>query len=532
MTTEAASGPGTETRPEFVSAESWFGFTRPPFHVTPDSRMVFGHRRYEEALSALHYGVSEGKGFVVVTGEVGSGKTTLMRHFCTLLGDTVRFAVVFNTGLGARDLLEAVAEDLGIARERIAGAGVKGLVDALNEFLLAEFEAGRTVVVFIDEAQNLSIEALETLRMLSNLETETEKLVQIVLMGQPELQRLLARNELKQLRSRVAVTYHLMPMEEDETAAYIAHRIQLASPARPVSFTPRAIAVLHDYARGVPRVINILCDQALLAAASEKVDAVDERIVESVIAGFEHLDAAAPRRAFPWLALTVVAAAAALLTYAGIAMRGANPSPAAVPHAVPPASPAPAAAARAAESPLRHLVSSWGLSAPDGLDAMRVEAVARATGLRLVRVRITSASAQALRLPALLLPGNPLLNSAEPALVTGIENGAWTIETAERGLVRLSLPEDAYPLAYLVPARPWMERTLARGMRGDDLLAAQRILAGAGLLRNPPNGYFGEGTTEAVEKLQAAYGIREDRAIGPGTMLALLALERNTPATP
>jgi general secretion pathway protein A len=534
-----------------LADEGGYGFATPPFHVTPDTSMLFSHRRYEEAFSALHYGVSHGKGFVVITGEVGSGKTTLLRHFLSVLDESFRAAVIFNTGLNADELLEAIADDLRIPLPSPDSGGAAGarrtrktVIDAVNDALLREFEAGRTVVVFIDEAQNLPVDALEALRMLSNLETEREKLIQIVLLGQPELQPLLARPDLVQLRSRIAVTYHLMPMDLEETSSYIAHRIAAARPARAVRFSSRAVRAVHEYAGGIPRIVNIVCDQALLAGGAQRADVIEAEIIECVIAGFHHLDPGRNgNRAWPSSArLILIAALAAIAAYGAVRMVDAGygrPSPtlsatsAATEtpgaSATPTASSTPTATVTPAApvSPIKRLMTSLGVAPPEGAEFMTLDALASTSGLKVFQVEIGPETAERLRLPALLLPDNGILANPEPALVTDILEGRWTLETASSGRVHITLRDGRIPLCYLVPDRAWMRRPIRPGLTGDDILALQKLLAGAGLLAAAPNSHFGRATSAAVAALQERYGIQGEIGVGSGTMLALYALERD-----
>ncbi|PIU48197.1 MAG: hypothetical protein COS94_03435 [Candidatus Hydrogenedentes bacterium CG07_land_8_20_14_0_80_42_17] len=499
-----------------IPDDNWYGFKKIPFHVTPDSQMVFNHRRYEEAFSALQYGIFQGKGFIVITGEVGAGKTTLVRHFLSMIGDSLRCAVIFNTGLEPRELLCAIAEDLGIEKDRIAGAGIKEIIDAVNAVLLEEFERGRMVAVFIDEAQNLSIESLETLRMLSNLETETEKLLQIILIGQPELQKTIAKKELRQLRSRVAVTYHLMPMDCEETFAYIKHRIELAEPDRKVEFTRASTELVYKYSGGIPRVINIVADQALLIGADIQSETIDKDIVETVIEGFAHLDSPPDSSGRISIMRIVIVFIAFCVLLFGI-FRAVNLKK------VEKNIDASVNNEERAEiiSPLRKLLTHYNITASKDFDAMKLSAIASTTGLKLFNVKLSSASIERLRLPALLIPGNAILSNSEPALITDIKNGVWKIESLERGELSLEISMQNVEVSYLVPDRPYFARILRRGMRGEDILSVQKNLFKEKLLLNEPNGYFGNGTVEAVRKLQREFFLREDGVIGPETMLAI-----------
>lgn len=528
------------------AAEENYGFEAQPFHVTPDARMVFTHRRYEEALSALHYAVMKGKGFAVITGEVGAGKTTLLRHYVSMLDPSVRYAVIFNTWLGGAELLSAIADDLGVQSPAIEEKPLnrKALLDAINDFLIEQFQQGHEVVVFIDEAQNLSTEALESLRMLSNLETETEKLIQIILLGQPELQEVLSREELKQLRSRIAVAYHLSPMDAEETASYVAHRIAVAKPKKPVSFSTNALKALHRYSGGSPRIINIVCDQCLVAGGETQAEVIDRDLVESVIAGFDHLDHPGRGRFDLRSLIVTLPLVIAVGVFAGAAMsaywaRDRSPhvttpvvvAPAAtIVPAAPESSAAGAGQTSTEISPLRKLVASYAVPAQEGYDQMTMPAIASAAGLAAIETRLDAATIEAIGLPAILLPGNPVLLNHSAAVITRSEGGMWTVETLENGILSVPAPGFDVPVSYLIPSRPWMSRTISQRAAGAELKSAQEALIKAGLLSGHASGRYDRRTSEAIRNLQARYRLPTDGVIGPVTSLALYAEEKKAAA--
>ena len=242
--------------------EGYYGFTEKPFNLTPDPKYLYQSRRHTEAVAHLEYGRRERGGFIVITGEVGTGKTTLARYFLGRLPEGTATAVVLYPALTAAELLQTILDDLKAPRE---GASLKDLVDALHRFLLKAREEDRDVVLLIDEAQDLSPEVLEQIRLISNLETDTQKLIQIVLIGQSELAEMLGRRELRQLAQRVTARYHLAPLSRQETDDYVRHRLAVAGGAGKVSFAPRALAAVHRLSGGIPRLINLICDRALLA---------------------------------------------------------------------------------------------------------------------------------------------------------------------------------------------------------------------------------------------------------------------------
>ncbi|MGC3981358.1 MAG: AAA family ATPase [Steroidobacteraceae bacterium] len=248
---------------------SFFGLSEKPFAITPNPRYLYMSERHAEALAHLMYGLNEAGGFIQLTGEVGTGKTTVIRTLLEQLPQHADVAVILNPRLTPAEFLLTICEELGIFLSDENAHSVKDLVDVLNSRLLATHARGRRVVVIVDEAQNLLPETLEQVRLLTNLETSTHKLLQIILIGQPELRELLARNDLRQLAQRITGRYHLAPLSREDTAAYIRHRLQVAGATRDI-FTERALREVHRRSHGVPRVINIICDRALLGAYTQE----------------------------------------------------------------------------------------------------------------------------------------------------------------------------------------------------------------------------------------------------------------------
>ncbi|MDY6798091.1 MAG: AAA family ATPase [Pseudomonadota bacterium] len=244
----------------------FFGFREPPFSIAPDPRYLYLSERHKEALAHLMYGVRGQGGFIVITGEVGTGKTTVSRCFIGNVPDYVDIALILNPRLSARELLSSVCDELGIRHP--ARATIKELVDLINRDLLDAHARGRHKVLMIDEAQNLSTDVLEQLRLLTNLETAEKKLLQIVLLGQPELQEILSRPELRQLNQRVTARYHLDSLDRDEIGAYLRYRTNVAG-LRGDIFTEGAVRQLYKATRGIPRLINLVTDRALLGAYAE-----------------------------------------------------------------------------------------------------------------------------------------------------------------------------------------------------------------------------------------------------------------------
>ncbi len=244
--------------------KEFFGLKEKPFSVTSDPNFLFSSRIHKEALSHLLYGINERKGFLEITGEVGAGKTTLCRALLNQLDKNTKTAFILNSTLPESQLLAAILEDFGIAPERRTNK--LSLIRQLNKFLMGELALGNNVVLIIDEAQNLKPKILEEIRMLSNLETEKEKLFQIILVGQPELKKRLGSPELSQLRQRIAVRFHITPLGPDEVDKYVYHRLAVAGSNGDIRFAEDSFEALYKYSHGIPRLINLVCDRALLLA--------------------------------------------------------------------------------------------------------------------------------------------------------------------------------------------------------------------------------------------------------------------------
>jgi general secretion pathway protein A len=272
--------------------ERHFGLKQRPFSIAPDPRYLFMSERHREALAHLLYGVQGGGGFVLLTGDIGAGKTTVCRCFLGQLPERCNVAYIFNPKLTVEELLKSVCGEFRIPNphEGPGVATVKDYVDALNQFLLRTHAVRQNSVLIIDEAQNLSADVLEQLRLLTNLETNERKLLQIVLIGQPELRAMLARPDMQQLAQRVIARYHLEALTEDETTHYVRHRLAIAGLRQANPFDRRAMRRIFRYSRGVPRRINLLCDRALLGAYANNKATVDGRILDK--AAEEVLDAA------------------------------------------------------------------------------------------------------------------------------------------------------------------------------------------------------------------------------------------------
>ncbi|QBM28177.1 ExeA family protein [Hydrogenophaga pseudoflava] len=346
----------------------YFGLQQTPFSIAPDPRYLLMSERHREALALLLYGVQGGGGFVLLTGEIGAGKTTVCRCFLEQIPENCRVAYIFNPKLTVGDLLKTICHEfqLEVRHEGIGPATIKDYLDPLNEYLLRSHAAGQRNVLIIDEAQNLTPHVLEQLRLLTNLETNERKLLQIVLIGQPELRAVLAQPELEQLAQRVIARFHLGALSEAETRQYVRHRMEVAGLKGPLPFSAEALARVHAITRGVPRRINLLCDRALLGAYATDSRQIGPAMVDK--AASEVFDMPATRSAPPpvktlasrsWQTLALGALGGAVLAagVAAVLWQQRAPSQTPAPHpssptASPTTGPAPVAPTPAPAQPL------------------------------------------------------------------------------------------------------------------------------------------------------------------------------------
>jgi general secretion pathway protein A len=262
----------------------FYGLTEPPFDITPNPRFLFYSTKHREAFNHLLYGIRERKGFVQLTGEVGAGKTTLCRAMLEQLDAHYSTALILNPVMSAHELMKAIAVEFGLP---VHGLDRLDTLAVINQFLLQQVERGKESVLIVDEAQDLTEDLLEQVRLLSNLETDDRKLVQIVLMGQPELRDRLNDPRLRQLRQRITIRYHLQPLSRQEVTQYIQHRIQVSGGNGAPYFTWPALWRVYNYAQGIPRLVNAVCDKALLAGFVSQTERIDFRLVNRAIRELE-----------------------------------------------------------------------------------------------------------------------------------------------------------------------------------------------------------------------------------------------------
>lgn len=255
----------------------FYNLKEKPFSLTPDPQFLYLSECHQVAIESLLYGIYQKEGFMVVTGDIGTGKTTICRALLERVDKNVKTAVIFNSFLTERELLESILQDFGYPSK---GKSIKELIDALNTFLIQRLSQGENVVLLIDESQNLSVPVLEQIRMLSNLETEKEKMLQIVLLGQSEFDHMLQSPELRQLNQRIAIRHHLVPFTRTETESYIYQRLVLAGAQGSITFSKSALDEIYKFSKGTPRLINLICDRSLLGGFVEQTHHIDKQIIK------------------------------------------------------------------------------------------------------------------------------------------------------------------------------------------------------------------------------------------------------------
>jgi general secretion pathway protein A len=513
---------------------SYFGLAEEPFSIAPDPRYLYMSQRHQEALAHLLYGVNAGGGFVLLTGEVGAGKTTVCRCFLEQIPASCDVAYIFNPKLTVAELLSTICVEYGIAVPP-GNTSVKVYIDCINAYLLAAHAKGRHTVLIIDEAQNLSADVLEQLRLLTNLETNQRKLLQIILLGQPELAAMLAQPELRQLAQRVIARYHLGPLDKREVSSYVQHRLEVSGATRQL-FPAALMGSLYRLSRGIPRVINVLCDRALLGAYSQSKERVDRATLRQAAYEVFH-NPAAQRRSllrplFAGLLLASTALAAALYQRmeptpppAKIEDLVAAPKPASLPDVL--EWPAAQTIADSKELAYAALFKMWGVEYQKSDQAGDECKQARAAGLRCTTERGWLDDLRRLNLPAVLQMRDKE-GQEFSATLTGLDDKSATFaiggESRKVALGVLAAQWSGhYTLLWRKP--PVASKKLTLGDYGPDIKWLNNQFAqldGKGA-DNDTAPLFDEVMLRRVRQFQLDQGLSPDGRVGPRTMSRLIA---------
>ena len=526
---------------------SFFGLSDKPFAITPDPRYLYLSERHAEALAHLLYGINESGGFIQLTGEVGTGKTTVVRTLLSRVPHHADVAVILNPRVTPVEFLLTICEELGLPIADADRDSVKQMVDALNRRLLTAHAEGRRIIVIVDEAQNLSPEVLEQVRLLTNLETPTQKLLQIILIGQPELRELLDRTELRQLAQRITGRYHLEPLLREETSGYVRHRLRVAGAAGEI-FTPSALAEVHRLSGGIPRVINVTCDRALLGAYTQDTRKITAALVRS--AATEVYGRRYMPRGLSWIAATLGAAILAggatacwqlwqrqtPLHASAHKPRQVTALPATPAAAAPAAPTAPAAVPAVSINALltansaqtsdaaafRRLLSLWGTAMADDKNPCGQAAKA---GLSCLEQRGSWAQVRALNRPAILTLTDDQ-GQRHRVVLSALDDKFATLDLGEHN--------ERVPVEEL--SRDWFGeftviwkpktasiRPLSVGMRGDEVRWLRRSLnALHGASSDPERGdLYDEELAIAVQNFQREHRLNVDGIAGIQTLVML-----------
>jgi general secretion pathway protein A len=520
----------------------YFGLREKPFSMTPDPRFLFLSESHREALAHLLYGIDNRTGFIELTGEVGSGKTTVLRALLTQLdAERYRTALIFNPCLSAPDLLQAINREFRIPTE---GFNQSSHLENLNRFLISQNKEGRIVVLVIDEAQNLQPEVLEQIRLISNLETDREKLLQIVLAGQPELGKLLERKDLRQLNQRIVVRYHLRPMTFHDTNLYIQHRLHVAGGRGALFFTREAARRIYRFSGGLPRVVNITSDRALLAAYTKNKRVISVWIALSAIADIKR--GKAKRNWKPLAGATAAVGVLATVIFFSFGQnvmdspRPAVPSEKATsvtaimttPQQRPPKIGSTLEAMTEKTSAVNAydaLAKAWKIKplegAADPSDLRVMERAAREAGLSLYWFSGNLGALLRLDCPAILELRSPGAQGKRYAALTGLRDGRILVDPplAEAASLDPVDLEQYWSGRGLILWRNSLElpARLLPGASGKHVKNLQGLLSQAGYHRGAATGRFDGQTTLAVKEFQSSRGIEPDGIAGQQTQILL-----------
>lgn len=510
----------------------FFNLQQAPFSIAPDPRYLFMSDRHREALAHLLYGVGSGGGFVLLTGEIGAGKTTVCRCFLEQIPTDCNVAYIFNPKLTVPELLQSICDEFGIGLQHNADAdtaSVKDYVDALNAFLLAAHAEGRHNVLIIDEAQSLSADVLEQLRLLTNLETNQSKLLQIILIGQPELRSMLARPELEQLAQRVIARYHLGPLTAPETARYIRHRLAVAGMLEATVFPPPVMQQIHRLTQGVPRRINLLCDRALLGAYAENKYTVDRKIIKQaaheVFGEFAPVSASATtaavaiRPALVWLMAGTLVTVAVAMGWNLQQQHSKQAEPAKVTRTTPAVASSLQADAGWPErrDAYRQLAQLWNFTLQEGPPCQVAQ-----------QQRVACYVANDIGLDALAKLDRPAIltlqdqsNTMYYALVTGLTPISATLRTGNGNItVPLAMLETQFRGQLVTFWRTPTERDIAGMVFGPGAQGAEVDWIAA-RLQQPAGQGFNQALKLQVQQFQRDHGLDADGIVGPMTFMYL-----------
>ena len=551
----------------------YYGFREKPFTITPNPRFLFPSRNHREALAHLRYGVANRAGFTLLTGEVGTGKTTVLRTFLGELDQTgCRVALIFNPCQTAQELLQEILREYGIA---CTDTGLAGMLDRLNRFLLEENAAGHTVVLVIDEAQNLPVAVLEQIRLISNLETESDKLLQIIITGQPELEPLLLSTQLRQLNQRISVRYHLLPLDLADTRQYVVHRLVTAGCTSNRLFSDGALQTVYRASGGIPRLINLVCDRALLVGFADDCPSITVRValkaaretfgrsllvrmrvpvvavgtccLAAVLAtaylrrphGAPLPTAATPPAAAPAVAATkrqaakrvsvAVTVPASPVTPVRLA-QPVLPAPSVTPVPAVPAQPVPTPAeqSRQAAQAFNALAQAWNVAfVPETGTVVTPASLGRlARKRRLELTRFSGSLDQLLHLdtPALLELRGTRAGSSRIVALAGYHGGRAVLAPTA-GSAPLALPELKRlwtGRAYLL-WKNYQDIPLSPGNGGGAVavIRLQLLLAGTGHFTGEPTGLLDDQTRAALREFQSSAGLKADGVLNARTLLLL-----------
>lgn len=556
--------------------EAFYGLKERPFNLTPDPRYLYLSEKHKEAFAHLLYGIKHRAGFVMVTGEIGTGKTTICRTLLNQLDTDTEVAFIFNPSLSPVELLKKINEDFGIDSR---AKTVKDLIDELNDYLLDSNARGKNCVLVIDEAQNLTPSVLEQIRLLSNLESETQKLLQIVLIGQPELGEHLELRELRQLKQRISARYHLKALDNKETQQYVTYRLRVAGAHRRIQFTPSALRMIYAHSKGTPRVINSLCDRALLIGYTQEASEITKEIAQraakeirgepvkkrrdfsmikqmipnptivavvilAMIAGkyiFDNLDqistARSPEVGEVERSVSIANAGAQSFSSAPSVMQAAEAT-VVTPESLPeiPFVEKPLEfgellddldPAHAREEAARAVLSSWNIESPEALpesdDVDALVAFAEANGFTAETLAPSLSQLTAINLPAFVRVSHgdrqywlAIVGSSDDSVHITLTDG-----------VAMDVPTFQFMERYLAEAIVlWKDEqpdmpVLLQEMSGERVQILQAQLKQLGFLEGRPTGYFGSRTAKAVADLQRETGLSPDGIAGRMTRMVL-----------